>query len=80
MNHDPDAILTLAEVADYLKVSQSTAWRWCKNGKIPGFRIVRSWRVKQADLDVLINESKIQHESTLGNSLEQTYTSVSEPQ
>lgn len=58
MNRDPDAILTLAEVAEYLKISPSTAWRWCKQKRIPGFQIGRSWRVKQSDLDLLINTSK----------------------
>jgi excisionase family DNA binding protein len=61
MNHDPEAILTLSEVAAYLKVSPSTAWRWCKQGRIPGFQIGRSWRVKQCDLDSVIDQSKALH-------------------
>lgn len=61
MNTDPEGILTLAEVADYLKISPSTAWRWCKQRRIPGFQIGRSWRVRQTDLDALINQSKIQN-------------------
>ncbi len=61
MTHDPEAILTLSDVAGYLKISPSTAWRWCKQGRIPGFQIGRSWRVKQCDLDILINQSKTIH-------------------
>lgn len=61
MSHDPEAILTLSDVAGYLKISPSTAWRWCKQGRIPGFQIGRSWRVKQCDLDILINQSKLSH-------------------
>jgi excisionase family DNA binding protein len=61
MTHDPEAILTLSDVAGYLKISPSTAWRWCKQGRIPGFQIGRSWRVKQCDLDVLIDQSKLAH-------------------
>ncbi|MDX1521293.1 MAG: helix-turn-helix domain-containing protein [Anaerolineae bacterium] len=43
-------MLTIAEVAAYLKLSRRTAWRWCKNGRLPAFRVGRQWRVAQSDL------------------------------
>ena len=46
-------VLTVQEVATYLKVSRSTVWRWCKNGKLPAFRIGREWRIHQETLDKL---------------------------
>lgn len=52
--HPP--ILTVAEVAHYLRVSETTVWRWCSCGKLPAFRIGRSWRVFRSDLSLLIQQ------------------------
>jgi len=38
-------LLTVKEVAAYLRVSRVTAWRWCQEGMIPAFRIGRNWRI-----------------------------------
>lgn len=43
-------LLTVKEVADYLRVSRVTAWRWCQQGVIPAFRIGRNWRIRREDL------------------------------
>jgi excisionase family DNA binding protein len=43
-------LLTVREVALYLRVSRVTAWRWCQEGIIPAFRIGRSWRIRRDDL------------------------------
>ncbi|GAB4531023.1 MAG: hypothetical protein Kow0063_09810 [Anaerolineae bacterium] len=43
-------LLTVREVAEYLRVSRVTAWRWCQQGIIPAFRIGRNWRIRRDDL------------------------------
>jgi len=43
-------LLTVKEVAAYLRVSRVTAWRWCQQGIIPAFRIGRNWRIRREDL------------------------------
>jgi len=43
-------LLTVREVATYLRVSRVTAWRWCQRGIIPAFRVGRTWRIRQSDL------------------------------
>lgn len=43
-------LLTVKEVASYLRVSRVTAWRWCQKGIIPAFRIGRSWRIPRDEL------------------------------
>ena len=43
-------LLTVQEVADYLRVSRVTAWRWCQEGIIPAFRIGRNWRIRRDKL------------------------------
>ena len=50
--HPP--ILTVAEVACHLRVSETTIWRWCSSGKLPAFRVGRSWRVRRGDLDAIV--------------------------
>ncbi len=43
-------VLTLHEVAAYLRVSRVTVWRWCQQGIIPAFQVGRYWRVRRKDL------------------------------
>jgi excisionase family DNA binding protein len=47
-------MLTVAEVAAYLKVSQPTARRWCARKKLPAFKIGREWRIDKKELDRVI--------------------------
>jgi len=46
-----DEILTVREVAEYLKLSRTTVWRWFKEGKLQAFRLGRSWRVRRSELE-----------------------------
>ncbi len=50
-----DEVLTVQEVADHLKVSHATVWRWCKSGKLPAFRVGQQWRIRAADLSLVMN-------------------------
>lgn len=47
--------LTTGEVADYLRVSRRTVWRWCEDGTLPAFRFGRIWRIQRAQLESLID-------------------------
>jgi excisionase family DNA binding protein len=51
---EPDELLTIAEVAAYLKLSRRTAWRWCKSGRLPAVKIGHQWRIPQSELDAFI--------------------------
>jgi excisionase family DNA binding protein len=46
-----DEILTVREVAEYLKLSRTTVWRWFKEGKLQAFKLGRSWRVRRSELE-----------------------------
>ncbi|WP_173917902.1 helix-turn-helix domain-containing protein [Halobacillus sp. Marseille-Q1614] len=52
-------IMTIAQVAEYLQISEMTTYKLVQNGRIPGFKIGSHWRVKKEDLSVLI--SKLEH-------------------
>lgn len=54
-----DQILTLKEVAAYLKLAEKTAYKLAAAGKLPGFKVGGSWRFKQEDIDHWIEEQKI---------------------
>ncbi len=53
-----DEILTLKEVALYLKLAEKTAYRLAAEGKLPGFKVGGSWRFKGADIESWIEDSK----------------------
>ncbi|PAR40041.1 DNA-binding protein [Vibrio metoecus] len=53
-----DQILTLKEVAAYLKLAEKTAYRLASEGKLPGFKVGGSWRFKREDLEAWIDQRK----------------------
>lgn len=53
-----DEILTLKEVAEYLKLAEKTAYRLAAEGKLPGFKVGGSWRFKRTDLQLWMDENK----------------------
>lgn len=53
-----DQIMTLKEVATYLKLAEKTAYRLASEGKLPGFKVGGSWRFKLEDIQAWIEEQK----------------------
>jgi excisionase family DNA binding protein len=51
-------VLTVSQVAEYLQLSEMTTYKMVQEGKIPAFKIGRSWRVKKGDLEALIERLK----------------------
>ena len=49
-----EVLLTVAEAAAYLRVSQATMWRWCQEGRVPAFKIGHEWRVVSPALQRLV--------------------------
>ena len=48
-----EKLYTLPEVAEILKVSRKTIYRYIKSGKLKATKIGQ-WRIKQGDLDKLL--------------------------
>lgn len=46
-----DEILTIRELASYLKIAEKTAYRFVSEGKIPGFKVGGSWRFRKSEID-----------------------------
>lgn len=52
-----DEILTLDEVAAYLKAGKRTVYRLAQQGEIPAFKLGGTWRFRRSELDRWIAES-----------------------
>jgi excisionase family DNA binding protein len=48
---DASEIMTIKEVADYLKVTERTIYRLAAAKQIPAFKVGGSWRFSHADID-----------------------------
>ena len=51
-------LLTVKEVAKYLKMCQITIYRLAKAGKIPAFKVGGDWRFKQSSIEKWIDENE----------------------
>lgn len=45
------ALMTIEEIAEYLRVKKRTVYEWVKKGKIPGVKTVGQWRFKKVQID-----------------------------
>ncbi len=52
-------ILTIRDVAEYLKVTEKTVYGLAQKGKIPGFKVGGQWRFRREDIDQWIEEKKV---------------------
>ena len=51
-----DDILTIEEVAKYLRVSGRTVYDWAQRGEIPSGKIGTTWRFKKSEIEHWVNE------------------------
>ncbi len=52
----PEDILTIREVAEYLKVTERTLYRLVQEGQLPAFKVGNSWRFRRDDLERWISK------------------------
>jgi len=56
---DPDeSFLTVAEVAEMLKLNQQTVRNWIDQGSLPALRVGRRVRIMRSDLDRVLEQSR----------------------
>lgn len=51
MSGQPDEILTIDDVAVYLKSSKRTVYRLAASGVLPAFKLGGTWRFRRGELD-----------------------------
>lgn len=44
-------VLTISELAEYLKISQSTLYKLAQEGKVPGQKVGKHWRFHREAID-----------------------------
>ncbi|HEX9766989.1 MAG TPA: helix-turn-helix domain-containing protein [Nitriliruptorales bacterium] len=57
-----DRLLTVAEVADVLRVSNMTVYRLIKGGELAAIRVGKNYRIRQRDLDSYLAAGSVQVE------------------
>ena len=55
---DRDELLGVPEIARYLKVSEVTVYRWCREGRLPAMKLGRHWRVRRSALDAFMERGE----------------------
>ena len=53
-------IMTIGEVADYLKVTERTIYRLAGAKQIPAFKVGGSWRFSKAEIDQWIKKQSME--------------------
>ena len=61
-----DDILTIKELADYLKLNEKTTYRLVSKGDIPDFKIGGSWRFERTEIEKWI-ERQLEKQARLGS-------------
>lgn len=51
MSKNEESVLTIDELAEYLKISKSTLYKLAKEGKLPGQKVGRHWRFSRRAID-----------------------------
>lgn len=76
-NKEDDDIMTLAEVAAYLKFSERTILKLIKEGSIPCFRLANQWRFLRPMInDWLVSKMNVVPQNDFSRLIEQEYDYV----
>jgi len=50
-------LMTVEDVADYLRVKPSTVYEWAKQGKLPASKVGRLWRFERKEIEAWVRNS-----------------------
>jgi len=59
----PDNVMTIDELAAYLKLSKSSLYHFARAGKVPGVKIGQQWRFRKDVIDAWMKTGKPQGKS-----------------
>lgn len=51
-------LMTLEEVAEYLRLSKDTVYRMTNTGKLPASKVGSQWRFRKEDVDQALEKNK----------------------
>ena len=52
-------IMTIDELAGYLKISKSTLYKLAQDGKLPGQKVGKRWRFRKKTIDGWLDERRV---------------------
>ena len=58
MNQSVGEVLTIEDLAVYLKIPKSTLYKLVREGKIPSQKIGRHWRFRKGAIDLWLDETR----------------------
>ena len=65
-DHGPD-ILTLEEVAAYLRLTPQTIYKWAQEKRIPAAKLGKEWRFRKSIIDRWLDDQILSGESGFGH-------------
>ena len=66
MNEKSDDILTIKELAIYLKIPKSTLYKLVQEGKIPSQKIGRHWRFRKESINNWLENTRFDNSNKNG--------------
>ncbi len=51
-------VLTIKDVATFLRIADKTAYLMAQRGELPGFKVGGQWRFTRSDIDAWMEERK----------------------
>ncbi len=67
MEEKPGEVLTIEELAAYLKISKSTLYKIVREGKIPSQKVGRHWRFRKKAIDHWLDETRATEPDSRGD-------------
>jgi PTS system nitrogen regulatory IIA component len=55
-----DQLMSIKELADYLKVNVTTIYLWSQRGQIPAMKVGNLWRYRRSDIEDWLNAQRNQ--------------------
>ena len=52
-------LMTIEDLADYLKVTRRTIYEWLKHNKIPAVKLVGQWRFRKDTIDAWLEDKAV---------------------
>ncbi len=72
-------LMTLEEVANYLRVSERTVKEWATSGELPGGKLGASWRFRKEDIDSWLDKQLTPHKHSKSSNLELSIRNLIDP-
>ena len=55
---EQEQLMDIKEVANYLRVKESTVYTWAQEGLLPAFRLGRLWRFRRVEIDAWLEDHR----------------------